>query len=248
MNYIKIVNWFWEEVPYFEGYKAAHVSLFFAVLDSINRNKWQQTRIGYEYLVAKCKLAKRSYLESRDWLIKNRLIEIIPGQNAYYMASFNLGSAVQKCTTNDTAIGTTNETTTAPLSAPLTAPLSAPINNKHINVKHLNNKQTPASPVINFSFEEFWILYDKKVGNKTKLEKKWNGLTDEEREKAIYHIPLYKQEKSNKQFRKNPETYLNNKAFNDEVIIESNQLIKNSYHKNNNHEPANEFGFEAWKK
>lgn len=132
MNYIKIINWFWDEVPHFENFKPYHVSLFFALLDSINRNKWQPTRIAYEYLITKCGLAKRSYLESRDWLVKNELIEVVPGKNSYQMASFSLGVAVQNCTTTDTTISTT----TAPLLTPLCAP-----NNKHINKKQLNIKQ-----------------------------------------------------------------------------------------------------------
>lgn len=71
---------------------------------------------------------------------------------------------------------------------------------------------------INIEFDVFWDLYDKKVGDKSKLKKKWEALTDEERQKAIIHIPLYKKAKTDKQFRKDPQTYLNNKSFNDEII------------------------------
>lgn len=71
---------------------------------------------------------------------------------------------------------------------------------------------------INIDFDIFWDLYDKKVGDKVKLKKKWDSLTDKERETAITHIPLYKKSKPDKQFRKDPQTYLNNKSFNDEII------------------------------
>ncbi len=77
-------------------------------------------------------------------------------------------------------------------------------------VKEINN--------INIDFDIFWDLYDKKVGEKVKLKKKWGNLTDKERETAIAHIPLYKKSKPDKQFRKDPQTYLNNKSFNDEII------------------------------
>lgn len=71
---------------------------------------------------------------------------------------------------------------------------------------------------LNITFDEFWNLYDKKVGDKGKLEKKWASLTDDERSKAIWHIPQYKSAQPDKQFRKDPGTYLNNKSFNDEII------------------------------
>ena len=71
---------------------------------------------------------------------------------------------------------------------------------------------------VNIDFDWFWNDYDKKVGVKDKLKKKWNKLTDEERQNAMNYIELYKQAVPDKQFRKNPETFLNNKSWNDELI------------------------------
>lgn len=82
----------------------------------------------------------------------------------------------------------------------------------NINTLHNNKKE------INYDFEDFWVWYDKKVGDKAKLRKKWEAYTDEEREKCRIHIPLYKIAVPDKQFRKNPEAYLNQKSFNDEII------------------------------
>lgn len=75
---------------------------------------------------------------------------------------------------------------------------------------------------INFSFDEFWNLYDKKVGLRSKLEKKWINLTNEDREKAMEYIPRYKESQPDKQYRKHPETFLNNKSWNDEIITTQN--------------------------
>lgn len=75
---------------------------------------------------------------------------------------------------------------------------------------------------INIDFEWFWNLYDKKVGVKEKLKKKWNNLTDIERQNAMDYIDLYKNAVADKQFRKNPETFLNNKSWNDEIIERTN--------------------------
>lgn len=71
---------------------------------------------------------------------------------------------------------------------------------------------------LNVSFEDFWDLYDKKVGEKGKLTKKWENLKPADRTAAMEHIPRYKLAEPNKKYRKNPDTYLNNKSWNDEII------------------------------
>jgi hypothetical protein len=76
----------------------------------------------------------------------------------------------------------------------------------------INNKS------INISFDTWWDLYDKKVGSKTKLQNKWNKLTDDQRTQAIKHTKEYKIAQPDKQYRKNPDTYLNNESFYDEII------------------------------
>lgn len=67
-------------------------------------------------------------------------------------------------------------------------------------------------------FEIFWRAYDKKVGMISKLEKKWYKLKNETRLLILKHIELYKKSQPEKKYRKNPETYLNNEAWNDEII------------------------------
>lgn len=71
-------------------------------------------------------------------------------------------------------------------------------------------------------FSDFWNLYDKKVG-RPKCEKLWEKLTINEKEACLGYIPLYKQAQPDKQFRKNPETFLRNKSWNDEIIYRNNE-------------------------
>ncbi len=75
---------------------------------------------------------------------------------------------------------------------------------------------------VNIPFDTFWNLYDKKI-EKDKCESKWNKLTNKEREDIINHIPKYKLATPDKQYRKNPETYFNNKTWRDEIIIPHSQ-------------------------
>lgn len=71
---------------------------------------------------------------------------------------------------------------------------------------------------LNISFERFWNLYDKKVG-KPKSEVLWKKLTDVERTLVIDYIPKYKNAQPDKSFRKNPDVFLRNKAWKDEIIV-----------------------------
>lgn len=72
---------------------------------------------------------------------------------------------------------------------------------------------------INVSFESFWDLYDKKCGDKAKLIKKWNALSDKDRQNIMDYLPKYKLSQPDKKFRKDPQTFFNNKSWNDEITV-----------------------------
>jgi hypothetical protein len=84
------------------------------------------------------------------------------------------------------------------------------------------DKEQEQQQEVNIDFEWFWNEYDKKIGVKEKLKNKWLKLSDLERENAMNYIDLYKKSVPDKQFRKNPETFLNNKSWNDEIINRNN--------------------------
>ena len=44
---------------------------------------------------------------------------------------------------------------------------------------------------LDLSFEKFWDTYDYKVGNKSKCDKLWEGLTDADKSTALNKIPAY---------------------------------------------------------
>ena len=84
-------------------------------------------------------------------------------------------------------------------------------------------------------FKIFWDIYDKKVGNKTKIKRKWDKLQPEIQKRAIEHIRLYVLSTPDKQFRLNPETYLNNRGWNNEII---NQKTRGDNGKNQRNIPG----------
>lgn len=69
-----------------------------------------------------------------------------------------------------------------------------------------------------YTFDRAWNMYDKKVGCKAKLEKKWNSMSQKDRKAAIEYIPLYVLSQPNKQYRKNFQTFLNQRGWEDELI------------------------------
>ena len=71
---------------------------------------------------------------------------------------------------------------------------------------------------INIPFEKFWDLYAKKV-DRPKCERKWRMLKDVERFDIMQHIPLYIKSQPDKMYRKDPYRYLNNRCWEDEIIM-----------------------------
>ena len=69
-----------------------------------------------------------------------------------------------------------------------------------------------------YTFDRAWNLYDKKVGCKAKLEKKWNSMSQKDRKAAIEYIPLYVITTEDKKYRKNFQTFLNQRGWEDELI------------------------------
>lgn len=84
------------------------------------------------------------------------------------------------------------------------------LSNTYDNGNCIEHENVP----VNIEFDVFWDLYDKKVGDKTKLIKQWNHFTDSDRQTIIDGIPNYLKARPNKQFRKNPEIFFNNKSWN----------------------------------
>lgn len=68
------------------------------------------------------------------------------------------------------------------------------------------------------TFEDFWTAYNKKVGSKEKCKKKFDKLNQEIREQIMNHLFHYIKATPDKQYRLNPETFLNQKGWENEII------------------------------
>jgi uncharacterized protein YdaU (DUF1376 family) len=69
------------------------------------------------------------------------------------------------------------------------------------------------------TFQKFWEMYDKPT-EKQSCKLKWEKLSESERELIFQKLPAYVNATPERQFRKNPLTYLNRKIWLDEMIPE----------------------------
>lgn len=70
-------------------------------------------------------------------------------------------------------------------------------------------------------FEDFWNLYDKKRG-KPKCISLWKKLSAKDKSDIMAYIPSYKESQPDKQYRKDPQTFLRNRSWEDELIYGRN--------------------------
>jgi hypothetical protein len=73
-------------------------------------------------------------------------------------------------------------------------------------------------------------MYNKEVGDKSKLKKIWNKYSSEVQNQILLHVEKYVQFQPDKQFRKNISRYFKEKSWNDEIIRGNNNANIKSPH------------------
>lgn len=89
---------------------------------------------------------------------------------------------------------------------------------KYLTLKGYRITKPPKEIHDAYTFENAWNLYQKKVGDRARLNKKWNSMPMKDRKAATEYIPLYVMSTPDKQFRKNFQTFLNQRGWEDEVL------------------------------
>ena len=93
-------------------------------------------------------------------------------------------------------------------------------NNKNKN--KTKNKSDTDKEVTNDRFAEFWDLYGKKTDS-SKCKAKFSKLSKADVELLFDKLPAYIKSTPDKQYRKNPITWLNGKCWNDDIMQQSGQ-------------------------
>lgn len=87
-----------------------------------------------------------------------------------------------------------------------------------VNIKERELSNDNSLEKLDDEFNRFWNMYDYKKGDKTKVKKKFLSLSRADREKIFETLPLYVESTPDKQYRKHPQTYLNNRSWEDEIL------------------------------
>lgn len=91
------------------------------------------------------------------------------------------------------------------------------------NARRGEERRGDKSNIYDDSFALFWTKYDKKVQPK-KCKALWGKIPDEHK-KIMIHLDKYTQ--IERQFRKDPERYLRNRTWEDEVILFQHHKVGN---------------------
>jgi hypothetical protein len=95
---------------------------------------------------------------------------------------------------------------------------------EHVTVNDTVNVIVNEHEEIKVDFEIFWNLYGKKLGSKNDCKKKWDKLTLEEQNTIIEILPEYKNQFSDIQFQPYPETFINQRRWENDIIKPKNNL------------------------
>ena len=99
---------------------------------------------------------------------------------------------------------------------------SSPYKRKGIGEEKDNNSLPAEACEIDVEFDKFWNLYDKKRGDKAKIKAKFSKLSKADRQRIFETLPAYVANTPDKAYRKDPQTYLNNRSWEDEIIPKGN--------------------------
>lgn len=200
-------NWFDFAFENPEKITPNHAAIYFFAIEHCNRLGWKN-KFGFPSQMAMDAVGIknwRTFMKAFNDLVEWKFIILIEKSKNQYSA-------------NVIAIAENTKANTKALDKALQKHSQKQYNCiASIDIQETNKQETNKQELEN-EFEKFWNLYDKKVGEKSKLFKKWQNLTSDEKNKIFEYIPKYKNSITDKKFRKNPETFLNNKSWNDEII------------------------------
>jgi flagellar hook protein FlgE len=84
------------------------------------------------------------------------------------------------------------------------------------DIRQIDQPALAPAPDAGPTFEEFWQAYGKKEDTK-KCKLRWKALSPAQRRAALAAVPAYVASKPDRQYRKNPLTWLNGECWQDEL-------------------------------
>jgi len=191
--------------PFIRGLKGPYKLLWFYILDDCNHaGIWQ-----VDLEVAALRVGEQIDRETAEDLFKENIIIFDNGEKWFIpdFIEFQYGTLNPLNRVHKSVIDLLEKYQIKDLTRPLQRA-------KDKDKDKVKDKEKDLS-----GFEEFWDLYDKKRG-RPKCERLWVDLSQAERDLAMAHIPVYKQESPDRKFRKDPERYLAGECWNNQSLDE----------------------------
>ena len=218
--------------------RPTHISLYLFLLNQNNRSNWVEWfKCPYDLAMqGACIGNKGTYYKCLDDLKSWKIIDYKKGINNYKAPIVKLFQMYDNEQLTEQVTVPLSEPQTVPLSVPLTVPiyklitdneklLTENIERVKVFISELKIKKTITESC--FSFDEFWEMYGKKVSRKD-AEKKYNKLSESVRSKIKETLPTYLSTIKDKQFQKDPTTYMNKECWNDEIVTKTTPDIPNT--------------------
>ena len=205
--------------------KPSHTAIYFFAIEHCNRLGWKE-KFGFPTTMVMETVGIKSYntyIKMFNELVDFGFIKIIERSKNQY--SSNIIAISKNNKANSKALDKALIKHTSKQSESTIQSIDS-IDKQETN----NNKQLTIEPKeedfieieIYPTFDDFWVLYDKKRGKKETIEKKWAKLAQKVKEEIMDYIPNYIFLNPDKKYRKDPSTFLNNEAWKDELILPNN--------------------------
>jgi hypothetical protein len=220
LNYFELMRNFWNfsfENP--EKIKPTHIAIYFFAVEHCNRLGWKE-KFGLPTSMVLDAIGIKSYSVYKkcfDDLVKWEFFKAIEYSKNQYSSNIialkENNKAHSKALDKALIMHNTKQSESTDQSS-----------ESIIRQYTIDKEQKTIEQV----FDWFWDLYDKKVDSK-KCRDKFLKLNDDEINAIIKNIKNYIKSTPDKQYRKNPMTWLNGKCWDDVVYLEEKKIPDGHY-------------------
>lgn len=197
-----------------EKISPTHIAMYFFIIEHCNRLGWKE-KFGLPTVMVKDAIGIRNFRTYANTL--NDLVEwgfIIMVEKSKNQYSSNIVAIVKNAKAH----------TIAPTKA-LDKAMQKQLQKQSNSIVSIDKQETIEHRTINntntiYSFDEFWETYNKKTG-RVNCERIYARLKDKDYAKIKETLPIYLESVKDKQYLKNPQTYLNGKCWEDEIYQEA---------------------------
>jgi hypothetical protein len=192
-----------------------HTALYFFIVEHCNRLGWKE-KFGLPTTMAKEAIGIRSYntyVNTLTDLVDFGFIRLIEKSKNQYSS-------------NIVALSNFNKAHNKALDKALINHTTKQVESTQQSIDSIDKPETTKQLTTCFSFNEFWSVYPNKVGKKT-CEAKYKKISEPERQKIKDTIQKFISHKPFDSYtHPNPETYINQKRWEDEIAPQTKQPEK----------------------